>query len=113
MDGLVGIALLVGLAVLAMPVLLVVALLSLSRLKARLAALEATVRELRLAVQDLELSASFRTLGRAQWASFAFEQEGGHLDDDLVHLLLVELGELPGALGQDLVGIVVGVERIR
>ena len=44
MDGLVGIALLVGLAVLAMPVLLVVALLSLSRLKARLAALEATVR---------------------------------------------------------------------
>ena len=35
MDGLVGIALLVGLAVLAMPVLLVVALLSRSRLKAR------------------------------------------------------------------------------
>ena len=41
MDGLVGIALLVGLAVLAMPVLLVVALRSLSRREARLAALEA------------------------------------------------------------------------
>ena len=51
MDGLVGIALLVGLAVLAMPVLLVVALLSLSRLKARMAVLEASVRELRLAVR--------------------------------------------------------------
>ena len=57
MDGLVGIALLVGLAVLAMPVLLVVALLSLSRLKARLAALEATVRELRLAVRPAPAAA--------------------------------------------------------
>lgn len=49
MDGLVGILVLVGLALLAMPVLLVVALLSLSALKARVAELERGVADLRLA----------------------------------------------------------------
>ena len=66
MDGLVGIALLVGLAVLAMPVLLVVALLSLSRLKARMAALEATVRELRLAVRPAPAAAPLAPGARRQ-----------------------------------------------
>jgi len=49
MDGLVGIAVLVGLALLAMPVVLVMALLSLSSLKARVAALEAALAALRQA----------------------------------------------------------------
>ena len=54
MDGLVGILLLIGLALLAMPVLLVVALLSLSSLKKRVAALEGSVRDLRLAPRPRE-----------------------------------------------------------
>lgn len=49
------------------------------------------VKHLRLAVQDLELSVSFRTLGRAQWASFAFEQEGGHLCNVLFNTRLGQL----------------------
>ena len=77
MDGLVGIALLVGLAVLAMPVLLVVALLSLSRLKARLAALEATVRELRLAVRPAPAAAPLPSTpaGAAEPRAFQGEAE--------------------------------------
>jgi len=49
MDGVVGILVLIGLALLAMPVLLVVALLSLSSLKKRVAELEGSVRDLHLA----------------------------------------------------------------
>lgn len=49
MDGWVGILLLVGLALLAVPVLLLIALLSLSSLKKRVAELEESVRDLRLA----------------------------------------------------------------
>jgi len=49
MDAMVGILVLLGVALLAMPVLLVVALLSLSSLKARVAALEGALAELRMA----------------------------------------------------------------
>lgn len=58
MDGLIGILLLVGLALLAMPVLLVVALLSLSSLKARVTALEMSARDLRSAAQTVPASSA-------------------------------------------------------
>ena len=47
MDDVVGLLVLVGLAVLAMPVLLIVALVSVSGLKRRVATLEAQVAQLR------------------------------------------------------------------
>ena len=49
MDDVVGLLVLVGLAVLAMPVLLIVALVSVSGLKRRVATLEAQVTQLRAA----------------------------------------------------------------
>ena len=58
MDGLVGILVLVGLAVLAMPVLLVLALMSISSLKARVAALEAGLAELRFSRPAADPSAT-------------------------------------------------------
>ncbi len=37
------------------------------------------VKMLKLEARDLEVSFSFRTVGRATWASIIFNQEGGHL----------------------------------